>query len=569
MEALLKPVTRANKVKGPNNPHFTSCFMNAVLLSMFLPYIPVFDRLFLRGPDGGNNIKKAVRKFVLRLRYGVGTFNGESLRTLTGFEEGQQDAIQFLTNLWSAVDPTHDYAKTGDVSYSTKNEDATTLSETQVRNLFYNTDIGKVKVESNAKMVTVNIADAPRRALVKFSDLVLPSQPARVDNDTSRFYRETTFRVNNRTYREWLEGAVIPTDELKKIIRVTLPSFVVYQDQSNMTQELFLTLYSKIRSSKYFFYSLRAIARSAGSNIVVPPGYSWEDVLDAWVIPDGGVGALDVDDYLINKYLESLYLLGYGGAADRLYRKLGSTRGSYVYEKRDLLSRVASTSVYLQPLQGGKIMRTTAPIIEFVKDVFVLSIARHRGAERMSTRFCPVDNCMPWRDDESFILTTGGKRLQLSSVVINTSEASSATFETHGHYRCYVLIQGEWYAYDDLFHGSLTKARMSTMQKDIETLGSLYFYVEEDVYNARPKSGWRKEDETEAKRLLRPPPPRSSRGGKGPSGSRKKHGGKAPRRLPPRRLPPRRLPPQRPPHLPEPAPAAVIIAPRNPMLDRP
>ena len=519
MERLLKPVTRAEKVKGPNNPHFTSCFMNAVLVAMFLPYIPIFDRLFLRGPE--TELKKQVRKFVLRLRYGLGSFNAEPLRELTGFGPGQQDAIQFLTALWTAVDESEQYSNTGDISYSTKNTDAPSLSSTQTRNLFYNSDIGRIRFQRDSKIVSVNIADAPRKSLVKFTDLTQPPQPKLVDNDTYRFYHGTTFRVHERTYREWLEGAVIPTDVLKKIVSVTLPSCIVYEDTGNMTQELFIQLYSNIRTSQYFFYSLRAIARSVGSDIIVPTGYSWEDMLSTWVIPEGGLG--DLNEHFVNKYLEALYLLGYSGSATRLYTTLGSSVGSFVYNKRKTLVGVASSTTWVRPLQGGIILRTTAPTITFIKDVLVLSIGRHRGATRMSTRFCPIDNCTPWREDETFMLTvptgSGMKRLKLCSVVINTSEASSATFETHGHYRCYVLIQNEWYAYDDLFHGGLQKARMFTMQREMETLGSLYFYVTETTYNARPKSGWSKEDEKHAKKLIRPrppPPKQPHRGGKKP-----------------------------------------------------
>jgi len=500
MEGLLKPVTRADKVKGPNNPHFTTCFMNAVVLAMFIPYIPLFDRLFLEGAT--NEIKDNIRKFVIKARYGFGVFNAEPLRTLTGFEPGQQDAMQSLLALWDEVDDHTDYARTGDISYSSKNADAPTLSNTQTRFLFYNSDIGKVRVQSNAKVVTVNIADAPRRSLVKFTDLTLPAQPKRLDSNTKSFYKDVTFRIGGKTYKEWLEGAVVPTAELKRILAVTLPSFVVYEDSANMTQELFVDLYRTIRTSLYFFYSLRAIARSQGCDIVVPEGQSWEDALSSWTIPGGGFAMND--EYFVNKYLESLYLLGYSSAADRLYRRLGSEPGSFVYQHRNLLKKIASTEKWSQPLQGGKILRTTAPIIEFIKDVMVLSIARHRGAERMSTRFCPVDNCAPWRDDESFILTVGAARMKLSSVVINTSEASHSTFETHGHYRCYVLVQDEWYAYDDLLHGGLVKARYSVMQHDMETLGALYFYITEETYESRPKSGWSSDDVRAAKRLFRP-----------------------------------------------------------------
>ena len=518
MNRLLNPVIRADKVKGPTNPHSTSCFMNAVLLAMFLPYIPVFDRLFLQGTT--NPLKQAVRTFVLHTRYGIAKFNSEHIRTLLGIAHGQQDAVHFLTSLWSAVDPRDNYSISGDISYSTDNADSPSLTPSQVRNLFYNSDIDRVNIQKNSKIVTVNIADAPSRALVKFTDLTQPPQPALVDNDTYRFYHGTTYRVDEISYEQWLEGKVIPDNVLLKIISVTLPSFIVYERERNMTQALFTQLYAKIRTNIYFFYSLRAIAIRVGSNIEVPEGYSWTDRLSSWTIPDGGLPLLN--EHLINKYLESLYLLGYGGSATRLYQTLGSSVGSFVYSERHMLKDIASTVTWARPLQSGKILRTTSPIIKFNKDVFVISIARHYGTTRMHTRFCPVDNCNPWKKDETFVLTVPKvnrfTRLKLSSVIINTSEASK-TFETYGHYTCYVLVQDVWYAYDDLVPGGLKKTKMSKMQHDMETMGSIYFYVTEEHYIARPKSGWSHDNESAAYKLLNrrpfrpsqpPPPPPSS-----------------------------------------------------------
>ena len=174
MEGLLKPVTRADKVRGPDNPEHTSCFMNAVLLAMFLPYIPVFDRLFLRG---SGNLKRKIQLFVLKARYGLGTFNAERIRETAKFGSGQQDAAQFLDGIWSAVDRSNDYLKTGDISYSSPNTDSLSLADSQQRFLFYHSDIGTVIKSSKAKMASVNIADAPTDAVVKFMDIVLPPQP--------------------------------------------------------------------------------------------------------------------------------------------------------------------------------------------------------------------------------------------------------------------------------------------------------------------------------------------------------------------------------------------------------